>query len=724
MGKGARIRRERTAKGAEGGAGNPGPDAGANAGSPPRMPPTAASVDLGGLGGMARAVRATDVVSEPMSLDERRAIWRSVGTVPALVKVAGLFAELDLAVLENQRATVERSHVSGIQGDLKRRLNREIDRGRAIFTNTALVQCVKEIIEFSDEGSSNALSITDLALCALGIGHDQDVVDEALRARVMQPVQTDLQSMLDDFTEVALDWAAQHLFDFPEPFELLAGSADETWRRGWSPRTGAGTVRGLGDGPADLFAATYGVDLDDFLAFGWGLWAQVRGRGGVRFTPDALADSGMNGKVVDLFVKTCTVSLGALRGEIVAERTSEITNTWMRYTLQNTPFVQLSDGSFVMLRLQYAVQRVFGDLLALKLHDAVKAVDTGRASRFKAAMNDIFEQRVGEVLARIAQHEARFGGAEIIDDPAMKAAWAKKGQNAKICDFVYVQGKECIVIDANNRNLPRQFAERTASGSELVEEIRNMFAATKFEQLKSTIVQLREKGWDRNGVHIDDQTKFIPLVVAPNAGMPSNAFTEMLVMQHAVPMIAGFNSAVLPPTIVSWRDLQLLEGISETGAGRIIETLVMWRLFNYRNVTQGLGPPSSLADFVDDHFTFGLPVAKHDREAALATWGWLRDHALRHIENEVSDPWTAEPIGSDRFRFTNVSGGRLAMIVLSPIGNAEVEVEDGVESEPHVVPASIDSGGSFVAVVRGAGTRITATEVPSMTHRYWELSLS
>ncbi|WP_418005171.1 hypothetical protein ACNO8X_10160 [Mycobacterium sp. PDNC021] len=666
---------------------------------------------------------ATDVVSEPMSLDQRRVVWRAVGTIPALVKVAGLFAELDLAVLENQRATVERSHVSGIQGDLKHRLNREIDQGRAIFTNTALVQCIKEIIEFSDEDSENDLSITDLALCTLGIGHDQDIVDEALRARVLHPVQTDLQSTLDDFAEIALDWAAQHLFDFPEPFEFLAGSADETWRRGWSSRTGAETLRDLGDGPADLFAATYGVDLDDFLAFGWGLWARVRGGGGVRFTPDTLADSGMNSKVIDLFVKTCTVPLGALRNDIVAERTSEITNTWMRYTLQNTPFVQLADGSFVMLRLQYAVQRVFGDLLALKLYDAIKAVDPGRASRFKSAMNDIFEHRVGEVLARIGQHEARFGGAGIIDDPAMKAAWARKGQNAKICDFVYSQGKDCIVIDANNRNLPRQFAERTATGSELVDEIRNMFAATKFEQLKSTIAQFRKNGWDSNGVHIDDQTKFIPLVVAPNAGMPSNAFTEMLVMQHAVPMIAEFNSAVLPPTIVSWRDLQLLEGISEAGAGRIIELLVMWRLSNYLNVTQGLGFPSSLADFVDEHFTFGLPVAKHDREAALATWGWLRDHALRHIEDEVSDPWTAEHIGSGRFRFTNVSGGRLAMIILSPIGDAEVEVEEGVESEPHIVPAPIDNGGSFVAVLRGAGVRVTATELPSMTDRYWELSL-
>ena len=34
--------------------------------------------------------------------------------------------------------------------------------------------------------------------------------------------------------------------------------------------------RGLGNGPAEVFAATYGVDLDDFHALGWSLWAQVR----------------------------------------------------------------------------------------------------------------------------------------------------------------------------------------------------------------------------------------------------------------------------------------------------------------------------------------------------------------------------------------------------------------------------------------------------------------
>ncbi|MDT5131932.1 MAG: hypothetical protein QOE48_5718 [Mycobacterium sp.] len=271
-------------------------------------------------------------------------------------------------------------------------------------------------------------------------------------------------------------------------------------------------------------------------------------------------------------------------------------------------------------------------------------------------MNDIFEHRVGEVLRRIAQNENRFGGVEIIDDPAMKSAWARKGQSQKICDFAYAQRKECIVTDANNRNLPRKFAERTAVGADLIGELRDMFAASKFKQLTSTIRQFRAKGWSGQRIQIDAQTKFIPLVVAPNAGMPSNEFTEWLVMQHAVPMIAEFDHKALPPAIITWRDLQLLEGISEAGAGRVIELLIMWRISNYRNVTQRVGLPSSLSDFVDDTFTFGLPLAEHDRQAALTAWGWLREHALRAEEIDGPDPWKVEDLGAGRFRFTNASG--------------------------------------------------------------------
>jgi len=52
----------------------------------------------------------------------------------------------------------------------------------------------------------------------------------------------------------------------------------------------------------------------------------------------------------------------------------------------------------------------------------------------------------------------------------------------------------------------------------------------------------------------------------------------------------------------------------------------------------------------------------------------------------------------------------------APFGATQVEVEDS--PEPHTVPALIDAGDSFVAMVRGRGVRITATAMPSMIYVY------
>jgi hypothetical protein len=64
----------------------------------------------------------------------------------------------------------------------------------------------------------------------------------------------------------------------------------------------------------------------------------------------------------------------------------------------------------------------------------------------------------------------------------------------------------------------------------------------------------------------------------------------------------------------------------------------------------------------------------------------------------------------------NTSGRRLAQITLAPFGATQVEVEDS--PEPHTVPAPIDAGDSFVAMVRGRGMRITATAMPSTMYVY------
>ena len=571
--------------------------------------------DLGRFGGPPPLVIASEVLGVPMAIDQRQSIWRQVGVLPALTVVAGLFADLDLSAITDSRSDVEQAFIDGAVGAFQSQLVAQLRRGRTIFSNVGLVQCIKEIVEFADEHSEQELSVLDLTRCVLGVNQDNDQIDAGIMARAANPGDHDVATLKADFLELALDFVAQGLFDHSDTLETLACSVDETWRRGWAPGTQQKVIHDFGAGPADIFAEVVCVDLDDFLALAWFFWNAARNEGQVGFDSGLLAATGLGPRVIDTFLQQCSLSLSELRERLADERVSDAATPWMRYTLQEFPFLRLDDGSVLMLRLQYAVQRMFGDLLYLKVHDALKVSDPKRADRFKSAMNTIFEHRVGSVLNRIAQHETRFGGAVVITEDHMKAAWRNsRGDHPKICDYAYVQGGETILIDANNRNLPKKFAERSAAGSDLHAEIRNIFAATKFQQLTSTAQQFRTRGWTAtNSTLITPATKFLPFVVAPVAGIPSNEFTEMLILEQAVPLISGFNSKVLPPTIITWRDLQILEGIAEQArGGRIIDLLIMWRISNYVKQTQMTGLPMCLSDFIDHHFTLGRPMSAHD----------------------------------------------------------------------------------------------------------------
>jgi hypothetical protein len=568
-----------------------------------------------------------------MGIDARREIWQRVDAVPALTIVAGLFADLDLAAITDSRLAAEQRFLAGQVGELENALLQQIGRGRAIFSNVGLVQCIKEIVEFGGEGYESEISALDLTRCVLGINQDNDRVDPEMLTRATNPTGVDSATLRADFHELALDWVAQGLFDYSDTLETLACSAQETWRCGWAPGTQQKIIDDLGPSPADVFAEVTGVQLDDFFALAWFFWNAARNEGQVGFDSGLIAATGLGPNTIDVFRRQCTLSLEELRERLADERMSDAATPWARYTLQEFPFLRLADGSVLMLRLQYAVQRMFGDLLYLKAHDALKVCDSKRADRFKNAMNGIHEYRVGSVLERIAKHERRFGRADVIPEDRMKAAWSnRRGEHSNICDYAFVQRGEAVLIDANNRNLPKKFADRSAAGSDLHDEIQNMFAATKFEQLTSTAHQFRTRGWtaDDGTVLVSADTKFLPFVVAPNAGIPSNEFTEALIFEQAVPLIAGFDGKVMPPTILTWRDLQILEGIAEAGtAGRIIELLIMWRVSNYQKLTQGTGLPMSLTSFVDNYLTLGRPMAAHDKAVGTTFLQTIHEHALR-----------------------------------------------------------------------------------------------
>jgi hypothetical protein len=133
---------------------------------------------------------------------------------------------------------VERAFLAGQVGELESALMALLGRGRAVFSNVGLVQCIKEIVEFAGEGYDSELSALDLTRCILGINQDNDQVDPEMLARVTNPTGVDLAALKADFHDFALDWVAQGLFDYSDTVETLASSAQETWRSGWAPGTG------------------------------------------------------------------------------------------------------------------------------------------------------------------------------------------------------------------------------------------------------------------------------------------------------------------------------------------------------------------------------------------------------------------------------------------------------------------------------------------------------
>jgi hypothetical protein len=154
-----------------------------------------------------------------------------------LTVVAGLFADLDLAAITDSRSEVERTFIGGAVGRLQSELLAQLNRGRAIFSNVGLVQCIKAIVEFADEYSEQELSVLDLTRCVLGVNQENDQVDVGMMARAANPDAHDATTLKADFLELAVDFVAQGLFDHVDTFETLACSVDPTWRCGWAPGT-------------------------------------------------------------------------------------------------------------------------------------------------------------------------------------------------------------------------------------------------------------------------------------------------------------------------------------------------------------------------------------------------------------------------------------------------------------------------------------------------------
>lgn len=314
----------------------------------------------------------------------------------------------------------------------------------------------------------------------------------------------------------------------------------------------------------------------------------------------------------------------------------ESASLWTRYKLQQTPFVRLDDGSLIPIRFQFVLQRIFGDHLYLETEHMLRLRDKKKADHYAEAMRNIFEERVGEILHRICGYDLS-GETVLVEESEMKRSWrTSKSSLPKICDYAMFRDHGCILVDANMRLLPQPFAEGEATIELLEKEIEQRFTTTKFQQLLSTVELFSSRGWNRLRTAVTSRTRFVPIVVVPDAGIPSDLAMENAVYTRAFGLVRKYNDnpnfdKVHVPAILTWRDLLRLDGLAERGVDVFVE-LKRWRNIHPLGLNGREQLPVPLTEFVDRrHPGSAMSQAEQRR-------GWdLFEHLRSHVEQRAVD---------------------------------------------------------------------------------------
>jgi hypothetical protein len=107
-----------------------------------------------------------------MDAAARKKIWRSTSLLSALTRVADLLVQLNQAVVNGGQSQIQHAFVADGTGDLQPILLTHLQNGRTVFSSAALLQCLKEIIEYADEDNETTLSTYQLTCCVLGINQE------------------------------------------------------------------------------------------------------------------------------------------------------------------------------------------------------------------------------------------------------------------------------------------------------------------------------------------------------------------------------------------------------------------------------------------------------------------------------------------------------------------------------------------------------------------------
>jgi hypothetical protein len=368
---------------------------------------------------------------------------------------------------------------------------------------------------------------------------------------------------------MAVDEAATMMFNASSLPEYMKCMTHEFWYEPWANKVGDQ----LGATPADTFREATGISMDEFLLAGDVITSQLL-TGGARIDLGALREHGVSDDVAQYIRRNMVRDLDEFRAMARQDRERGDVRG-QRYSFTQFPFLDLGDGTVLVLRAQWGMDRFFGNAPEFDIRQGFEEQGKPqRARQFQDAVKHQFEQIVGRTIARIASSSAAFGS--VVREEEMQAAWLlKKGQPPKACDWMLPTDRRFVwLIDATHRPLRSQLAEGWASGEDFASNLEAFLTSKKAGQFESVIDHLIESGWD--GASFSDAT-FAPFVVVPDVGLPSAPMSMMLVGICAREMMAAYGGKMLMPAVVSIRDLMLLEALAETRVIDVANLIRAWR---------------------------------------------------------------------------------------------------------------------------------------------------
>lgn len=552
----------------------------------------------------------------PLTDEQRHELLAAVNLYDILETVARVQAQWDMAytTTHNVRDVECEFLAGGGEGGLcEKVINRIIIYGDMLISPRATAQLQREIIEYaSADHAAPAIERNTLIHLLLSItteqNSDAEFAGDVPSAAEIAKLQRKLPKMdADELHEYAKphiqNEIASALFNHPLRMEIVLSNTYDLWFTEWAARS---KTTDLGATPAEAFKIATGVELLDVMRLGHRIIKRSTNAHQVRFTRYELLADGATESAIDYLFANMAPRLDDFRAKLQEDREAGVISH-QRYTLTRFPFLAVEDNTFVVIRHQWAHDRLCGGLLYF---EAWARLSGSTQKRFKTAMNDAFEKLVGTILHRI--HDKCPHLRVIVDEDEMQAAWSeKKGQKPSVCDWILFGKDHCIVIDATNHAVKEDAAQGLASWEEYSADIEKIFMDTdggKYKQLLCTIdLVQKHEGWRNEKV--DNKTMYAPLVIVPDAGVANGILTQFDINIRSIKAFKHLQPHVYAPGIVPLSDLQLLEGMADIGAKGgmnpdMMDLIAKWRISASKGV-------ASLQLYLQSYGAPILPVSDH-----------------------------------------------------------------------------------------------------------------